>query len=261
MKKLREATEKSKLESVLSAQQHKKIKEEYETFKKKNADLFEASRKLDLLEKELYSAKSTIEDKEESIKLLRTSERNVTKELQAAKEEIIEINSENQRIQGNLDYVLNENKGLQTTLSTIKSNLELADQKMEEMKVAQEKALEKIQTIQSEMLDLRVSHTQAMESSAHEIDTLKFDIKELTININESDNELEFHKKELSTAQTKINDLLEMKKTLELELLDSADEIELFEEEIAAMQQFIREKSKICFLFSCDISIYFVSTV
>ena len=245
MKKLREATEKSKNEAQQYAHMHKMIKEDYENFKRKNADLFEAQRKVELLEQERYSAKINIEEKEESIKNFKTQERTLAKELQLTKESVDELSKERDLLEDEIYAAKQENQSLQRTLSTINIQLQENESKLEQVQAENKEVVAKLEVTQNEFYDMRVAHTTAMESTARELDSLKFELKELTITCNQADNELETNKKELNEAMAKIDELTELNKQLEMELLDSADEIELFEEEIAAMQQFIREKSKI----------------
>lgn len=249
MKKLRDAAEKYKSEATQYQQMHKKLKEEHENFKRKNADLIEATKRLEIAEQELSNVKSVIEEKEESIRTLKIMERNLSKDLELSRSEIQDLTTEKETLQIEVLNVKNEAKAIQTTLSTVTEQFNQNKIKLESKNKDNEELQTKYDELSNKLMDMRVEHIQQMEATARELDSLKFEIKELNLTYAETDNDLEHHKKELSEAITKIAELNEVKKHLEMELLDSADEIELFEEEIAAMQQFIREKSKFMLLF------------
>jgi hypothetical protein len=242
MKKLREAAEKYKHDAIHFSQQHKKIKEDHENFLKKNADLLEAHSKLQVAEQELISARLAIELKDESIKELKIVERNLTTDLQISQNSVVEANKEKEKLLTDLTEAKNEMKAVQTTLSTVNEQLNQNQVKIQALQKENQEMAAQNDSFQSEMLNLRIGHTQAMEGVAKELDIVKFDLRELNATFAETDNELETQKQHLTEAQTKIDELTNLNKKLESELLDNADEIELFEEEISAMQQFIREK-------------------
>jgi chromosome segregation ATPase len=227
----------------------KLIREDFETFKSQNSDLFEASKKLNLAEQQLVLANNNIEEREEIIKSLKAIERNFTKEIQMHKQTITEVTDEKEKLTLEVVSLRSEVKHMTQAYKSTKETLQNYETKCHHFEKELAESHQRIVELENQILDLRMSNTQQMENLALEVDTLRFELKEVTLHCNDVDGELEQQKEALQTANAKIDELTELKKNLESELLDSADEIELFEQEIAAMQQFIRDKSKL-FLFS-----------
>ncbi len=242
--------EQVKTESAHHAQMHKKVKEEFETFKSQNSDIFEASKKLNLVEQQLVLANNNIEEREEIIKSLKANERNFTKEIQMQKQAITEVTDEKEKLVLEVVSLRSELKHVTQAHKSSKETLQSYETKCQKLEKELAESHQRIAELENQMLDLRMSNTQQMENLALEVDTLRFELKEVTLHCNDVDSELEQQKEALQTANAKIDELTDIKKNLESELLDSADEIELFEQEIAAMQQFIRDKSKLLHISS-----------
>jgi predicted RNase H-like nuclease (RuvC/YqgF family) len=99
---------------------------------------------------------------------------------------------------------------------------------------------------------------EMLEHSKH-VDGLRFEIKELQVQQLEQQEVQTKLEHALTEAKVEIEDLNEVNKNQELELLDNAEELEQFEGEIGAMQQFIRDRSKLnFFIFLFEIKLILV---
>lgn len=224
------------------------MKEEHDEFMSKNADLFLATGKLAQAEKELDILKVNMEETQEALRMTRSNEKAQQRELNTTKAEVKDLKITIEK--GKYDYnnMAQEKQQLSSHLERIKEAYEVTEKNLVSTTQLNLDLNKRIRDLEEELKEAVSRHEVEMHDASKQIDSLKFEMKELQ-QTHKSQNDVKVQlETALTVAQEEINQLQEIKKSQELELLESAEEIEQFEEEIASMQQFIRESCECAFL-------------
>lgn len=244
MKKLKDEIEKVRVENATLRKSNKRMKEDHDDFMVKNADLFGATKKLDTVEKELDVLKINMEEAQESLRASKANEKAQLREIHTAKTEIKELQSTLEKSKLDLNLAVTEKVEMATTLGKAMETLETNKQELEQVNELNLDVTRRMQAMEADAAQLAAIHEKEMLEISKQIDGLRFEIKDLQLQKLEQEVVQQKLETALKDAKEEIDDLSEVNKNQELELLDNAEELEQFEEEIGAMQQFIRDRSK-----------------
>lgn len=200
--------------------------------------------KLAETEKELETIKGQMIETQEKFHFLKAAEKAANKELLAVKLEFSECKTAAEKLQQEMHYVQLESAKMAVAESKQAEEYKQLDQQFNHVTEEKNKAITNIAQLEKQAVQLKVEHEAALAAQVKNIDALRFDLREAQKKSKKSKKEMLMMGEKLKKANLIITKLKGVKDAHELQLLDNAEEIELFHEEIAAMQQFIRDKSE-----------------
>ncbi len=175
---------------------------------------------------------------------LKAAEKTAQRELMSAKMEINEFKVQTEKMTQELHYTKQESiqhslaeQKMQETYKTMEKSLEETKQKVSESNM-------KILTLENDAHVVAMEHAKVKEIMDKSVDNLRFEIKDYQKTERRHKKETANLAEKIKKANAIIRKLKDIKSNHELDLLDNAEELQLYEEEINAMQQFIRDKSE-----------------
>lgn len=250
MRKIKDEITAVQLESEQLVITSKRIKEEREVLRIKNADLTEIAQRVPILEREIEVLKGNLTETHEALRNTRAAEKSLQKDLQLSKAEVKELKENRDEIAQELLYNQQENKQANLTMDHLREVSRECLLKLDDANLLNVEKSNKITELEAENKAMEDRYERALEQLRKTIDNLNDELKnaQKVVKTETSNKEAKSYQaqlmKEIKTFKEQINELTEKNHNQELELLDNAEEIKLFEQEIAAMQQFIRSKGK-----------------
>lgn len=249
MKKLREEVETYKEETHKTKVLNRKLKEENDGFRLVNGDLQQSVAKLVLTEKELDFTRDKLTEANESVKQLKMAEKILTKELQQSKQDSRELSTSNESNTSTIKALQGEIRQLQVTIERMQFTYQELQENLEVNNQQNLELTNKLLELEDTVRNSTDENSKVIETYENSMEKMRADLKATTKKSAEITAECKKLKARVEEKNILIEDLHKVNRNQELELLDNAEEIELLEQEIKAMQQFVKQKSKCVDLF------------
>jgi hypothetical protein len=260
MKKLKDEIEKSKCDYNSVVRTNKKLVQQHDEFMTSNADLFKSNDMLVETEKELDILKADIEETQETLRQVRVNEKTVQRELVVTKTEVRELKTTMENAVFEAQHLVQEKQQLSEQLEKLSDVFEVNVQSLQVSTVHGQELEKRIQELEKELQTTIADFENKLLEANLAVDTIKHDMKFMQQKEKTHIETATHLESALTVAHEEIQQLQQITKEQEQELLDSAEEIEQFEEEVISMQQFIREKGKVLFVgFHLSLSFGYLS--
>jgi chromosome segregation protein len=250
MKKLKDEITKVKQETVIMQQANKKLKEENENFGKAQRDLTRTVQKLNAAEQQLSIIQIQNDEAQETLRTLKASEKSLQKELQSTKLELNETRNQKEVLGYALEQAKLERKQTMLSLEKAQERIKEAEQKFEASHQENLENSRRLSSLEGEMSQKIIAFSSSSKSIA-ELAPVEAQLQQLTESHQKLEAEhkivlttLEEKKSEIQQMQSKVNKLVSITRNQEMELRETEEDIEVFEHELTAMQQFIRTRCK-----------------
>jgi hypothetical protein len=223
---------------------NKRLSDENQKYKAENKNYHDTNSVLQQANEELELYKSHFEEMNEQIQLLKKSEKSLLKELLQLKNDAIEKQILFDNNCDKIKILENENQIPQASIEHDRVTLKDLNTKLE---IANQPGLESNDRIFDLEYSLHIQHEEncrMIEKYEITLETLREDVRDTQPKDSSIVKERRKFKKDIEEKNIIIEDLHHVNHNQQLQLLDNAEEIRLLEQEIKAMQQIVKQKSK-----------------
>lgn len=244
MKKLRASQQQLEDEISKTKEWNQRIQRDNETLRINNKELSQAAQRLTEVEYEAAQLRGEIAEALSNIKLLKNAEKQTQKELTVKQVELMELAAVHEEQHHQLVFTRTERDQAVIQIEKVQTQFREVEGKLGETQSAKGQTAVQVAALEASIVELNAKHAKELEKSRKDVDQMRYDMRGLEkqrVTLRAERTKL---KSDLQTSEKTVRKLEKSKRNLELDLDDSMQEIKICEEELTAMQRFIRDQSK-----------------